>query len=144
MLERRSDLVAPRFVNQSDQRVGLDAAGCLHAAAKSNERPLFASSRPPIMEADVSRCLKNEARQRFEILDPVFAQRFECPPQRLLRNILGREAIAQAARGEDTQPLPEAIAELDSDLVRRAAERKRGYSVGGDDHNFACLVRASL
>ncbi len=108
-LKRGAHLLATAFVDERDQRIGFISADRLQSGSESDKSAVFAPRRAPVVETDISRRLENERRKCLQILDLVIAQRFDHPPQRLLRHILGRRSIAQTPRGENAQPPPKTL-----------------------------------
>src|SRR5438067_1591315 len=85
---------------------------CSNSSAKSQELLILAPFGSPAVHTDISGDLEDERRQRFGLLDSLLAQSLQHSSQRLLRDIFGRLPVAEAAGGEDAEPLPKAIREL--------------------------------
>lgn len=120
LLERVTYLRSTRPVDQAGQRIVFFAAHDRLRALEAAESACLAVRAPSVMQADVASGLKDKGRQGVEVLHAIFPQSFQHPTDRLLGHIVGLIAVAQAPRGEQAKPQPEAFRQLRGKRVGRS------------------------
>jgi len=120
----------PSFLaHQAIERTGAGASGVhpLHL----RERPLLASPGSIVVEAEVSRRLEDEARQRVEVLDTSLAQCLGHPAEHLLGQVLSQERVAKSAGSKDAKTLPEPFGEVPFECLKYQLRVGHGQPYGG-------------